>query len=170
MKVYDPILCMMVEKPSVKTNDNNKTFVVNVYVDGKNIKFVSSAMSANGAILEARKKYPQGLVWGVDRATVKDESIKTEDASSSDVAMQILSNSKNFYDKYMSMIEKSKDTDTLAHIGNMADKDFDRMVDNLDRMFNLFSKQYTEVRNAIVKYKSDVNKAGFKKYNAVSKK
>ena len=99
-----------------------------------------------------------------------DKAIKVCDASSSDVAMQILSNSKNFYDKYMSMIEKSKDTDTLAHIGNMADKDFDRMVDNLDRMFNLFSKQYTEVRNAIVKYKSDVNKAGFKKYNAVSKK
>lgn len=127
---YDPILCMMVEKPNVKTNDkagemwylyvdgksitafeswgapvkeakeymkkNNvkgvgtlkrigrggsftitakdekKTFIVNVYVDGKNVKFASSAMSANGAILEARKKYPQGLVWGVERATVKD--------------------------------------------------------------------------------------------------
>lgn len=72
-----------VEKSNVKTNDEKKTFIVNIYVDGKNVKFASSAMSANGAILEARKKYPQGLVWGVDRATAKDESIKTEDSISS---------------------------------------------------------------------------------------
>ena len=177
MKVYDPILCMMVEKSSVKTNDKAGEMWY-LYVDGKAI----TAFERWGAPVKEAKEYMKknnvkgvGILKRIGRGgsftiTAKDESIKTEDASSSDVAMQILSNSKNFYDKYMSMIEKSKDTDTLAHIGNMADKDFDRMVDNLDRMFNLFSKQYTEVRNAIVKYKSDVNKAGFKKYNAVSKK
>lgn len=43
------------------------------------------------------------------------------------------------------------------------------MIDNLDRMLNLFQRQFAEARNSVLKYKADTNKAAFKKYYAVSK-
>lgn len=101
----------------------------------------------------------------VEKSKVKDA--RTVDAGA-DVVMQILSNSKDFYNKYISMIEKAKDKDTIAHIADMAERDFDRMIDNLDKMLNMFQKQFAEARNSVLKYATDVDKAAFKKYHAIS--
>ena len=102
----------------------------------------------------------------VGKSKVKDTRVVDADA---DIAMQILSNSKDFYNKYVSMIEKAKDEDTITHIANMAERDFDRMIDNLDRMLNMLQKQFAETRNSVLKYKADTDKAAFKKYHAISK-
>lgn len=188
-KVYDPILCMMVEQPAMKVKDTkvrDENYLISGmksqleqtlkrYKDPKNknklvsqyIGFVNNHR-VNGKVTEEEYnefvKYAKGLISG--SAGVRD--VKTVDAGA-DVAMQILSNSKDFYNKYISMIEKAKDEDTITHIANMAERDFDRMIDNLDRMLNMFQRQFAEARNSVLKYKADTDKAAFKKYHAISK-
>lgn len=113
-------------------------------------------------------KYDPILCMNIPAGKSKVKDARTVDAGA-DVAMQILSNSKDFYNKYISMIEKAKDEDTITHIANMAEIDFDRMIDNLDRMLNMFQRQFAEARNSVLKYKADTDKAAFKKYHAISK-
>ena len=113
-------------------------------------------------------KYDPILCMNIPVEKSKAKDARAIDAGA-DIAMQILSNSKDFYNKYISMIEKAKDEDTITHIANMAERDFDRMIDNLDKMLNMFQRQFAEARNSVLKYKADTDKAAFKKYHAISK-
>lgn len=113
-------------------------------------------------------KYDPILCMNIPVGKSKVKDARTVDAGA-DVAMQILSNSKDFYNKYISMIEKAKDKDTIENIADMAERDFVRIIDNLDRTLNTIQKQFAEVRNSVLKYTADVDKAAFKKYHAISK-
>lgn len=78
-KVYDPIMCMMVDKPD-KAQDAANGWKVTVEQNLKKYEVLSSAMSASGAKLEAQNKYPNGTVLKVERATVKDANKYVEQA------------------------------------------------------------------------------------------
>lgn len=92
MKVYDPILCMMVEKKDVKTNDKAGEMWY-LYVDGKSI----TAFESWGAPVKEAKEYMKknnvkgvGVLKKIGRGgsftiTAKDEKIEMKDADASNI-------------------------------------------------------------------------------------
>ena len=86
------------------------------------------------------------------------------------VALKILSNSKALHAKYLAMTEKESDPDMLSRIANKTVNDFDDLLDDFDKMPDMFQRQFAEVRKLVSKHKLDLIKAQSKKFKALERR
>lgn len=105
MKVYDPILCMMVEKTNVKTNDKAGEMWF-LYVDGKTI----TAFERWGAPVKEAKEYMKknnikgvGILKRLGRGgsftiTAKDETQETKTGEMGGFSYYIVSKGNGYFD------------------------------------------------------------------------
>ena len=107
-KRYDPIMCMMVDKPD-KAQDAANGWKVTVEQNLKKYEVLSSAMSASGAKLEAQKQYPNGTVLKVERAIVKDAKTFDVAPATQKYINTIRTESKSAAENFVRQAEQDED-------------------------------------------------------------
>ena len=107
-KRYDPILCMMVDKPD-KAQDAANGWKVTVEQNLKKYEVLSSAMSASGAKLEAQKQYPNGTFLKVERAIVKDAKTFDVAPATQKYINTIRTESKSAAENFVRQAEQDED-------------------------------------------------------------
>lgn len=157
-KVYDPIMCMMVDKPD-KAQDELKIKKEDglwcVYKDGK---VVGQSNSEAGALRLYRM------------FESKAQDAKTHDAASGDVMKQIVSTAKAWAKQYNQLFEKAATAEEVKKLKSQKDNDYRRAMDNLDKIYNEVSQEYGRARSEVRDLFDEVDSNGFKAYQRVTQK
>ena len=118
-------------------------------------------LTTNGKItagLDVREMYVK------DSASVLDSAISTCDAASGDAMKQIASTAKSWAKQYNQLFEKATSPEEVKKLRSNAENDFNRAINNLDKIYNEVSQDYGKSRNEIKYLFDEVFSNGFKAY------
>lgn len=172
-KVYDPIMCMMVDKPDkaqdAMPSDLKKagyevgtvekygsTYYTLVY----NGKVISTSPTEANIVEKAKKHYAN--------RHGKAQDAKAHDAASGDVMKQIVSTAKAWAKQYNQLFEKAATAEEVKKLKSQKDNDYRRAMDNLDKIYNEVSQAYGYARNEVRSLFDEVDSNGFKAYQRVT--
>lgn len=169
-KVYDPIMCMMVDKPD-KAQDGILFY---------QLRF-SSGRTEGAKLDESEiRSYAEALLekYGEKQVAVSRQgkivatyfNRKARDAASGDVMKQIVSSAKAWAKQYNQLFEKATTAEEVKKLKSQKDNDYRRAMDNLDKIYNEVSQAYGRARSEVRDLFDEVDSNGFKAYQRVTQK
>lgn len=150
-KVYDPIMCMMVEQ---RTNDAARAYSVGYKSNGVFQSIGVMASSEQEAVEKAKKYFASkgrsvevyGASIGESLETMKMKGKPVLDARACDADPVF----KNIYNSFASSINASRKMDPKAanaYVGKI----MKGCIDDLDKAFRAYNQEYNETRERIMR-------------------
>ena len=175
-KVYDPIMCMMVDEPT-KAQDAKSLGkyklpngeIVEV-IDRKNVHGVDTIVYKNsrGVHFATVDWFMSNAKKVYDSASALGKAISTCDTASGDAMKQIASTAKAWAKQYNQLFEKAATAEEVKKLKSQKDNDYRRAMDNLDKIYNEVSQVYGRARSEVRDLFDEVDSNGFKAYQRVT--